>query len=110
MQPSSGGSYRGARGLDPQLVSDIRTMFGFDKPPLTRYGEMIAAYLRFDFGRSFFRDSTVLNLVLQKMPVSISIGLWSTAAHLRRLHPARDREGGAGRVTLSTWRAARSCS
>ena len=79
MQPSnSQSSYRGARGLDPQVVVQIRHMFGFDKPPLQRYLEMIGSYLRFDFGRSFFRDSTVLHLVLEKMPVSISIGLWST--------------------------------
>ena len=53
-------------------------MFGFDKPPLTRFVEMLGGYLRFDFGRSFFRDQTVLQLMLQKMPVSISLGLWST--------------------------------
>jgi microcin C transport system permease protein len=72
------GSYRGARGLDPHIVDDIKKMFGFDKPPLTRFTDMISGYLRFDFGRSFFRDQTVLQLVLQKMPVSISLGLWST--------------------------------
>jgi microcin C transport system permease protein len=74
----SGGSYRGARGLDPHIVADIRKMFGFDKPPLTRFVEMVEGYLRLDFGRSFFRDQTVLQLILQKMPVSISLGLWST--------------------------------
>ena len=52
--------------------------FGFDKPPLTRFVDMVGGYLRFDFGRSFFRDQTVLQLVLQKLPVSISLGLWST--------------------------------
>ncbi len=72
------GNYRGANGLDPHVVADIRRMFGFDKPPLVRYGEMIRNYLSFDFGRSFFRDRTVLGLVLDKLPVSISIGLWST--------------------------------
>src|SRR5580692_5395643 len=72
------GAYRGARGLDPHIVADIRRMFGFDKPPLTRFVEMVGGYLRFDFGRSFFRDQTVLQLILQKMPVSISLGLWST--------------------------------
>jgi microcin C transport system permease protein len=72
------GSYRGARGLDPAIIADIRKMFGFDKPPLTRFGDMISGYLRFDFGRSFFRDQTVLQLLLQRMPVSISLGLWST--------------------------------
>ena len=72
------GTYRGARGLDPHVVADIRKMFGFDKPPLTRFIEMLRGYLRFDFGRSFFRDQTVIQLILQKMPVIISLGLWST--------------------------------
>jgi microcin C transport system permease protein len=72
------GSYRGARGLDPHIVADIKKMFGFDKPPLTRFLDMLSGYLRFDFGRSFFRDQTVVHLILQKMPVSISLGLWST--------------------------------
>jgi microcin C transport system permease protein len=75
---AAGGDYRGARGLDPAVVADIRKMFGFDKPPLERFEDMVSSYARFDFGRSFFRDQTVLQLVLQKMPVSISIGLWST--------------------------------
>jgi microcin C transport system permease protein len=72
------GGYRGARGLDPHVVADINKMFGFDKPPLTRFVTMLRSYATFDFGRSFFRDQTVLHLVLQKMPVSISLGLWST--------------------------------
>jgi microcin C transport system permease protein len=76
--PSQAGAYRGARGLDPHIVAEIRHMFGFDKPPLTRFVEMVGNYLRFDFGRSFFRDQTVLHLIAQKMPVSISLGLWST--------------------------------
>jgi microcin C transport system permease protein len=72
------GSYRGARGLDPHIVADIKKLFGFDKPPLTRFLDMVGGYLRFDFGRSFFRDQSVVHLILQKMPVSISLGLWST--------------------------------
>ena len=72
------GTYRGARGLDPHVVEDIKKMFGFDKPPLTRFAEMVTGYLRFDFGRSFFRDQSVIRLIGQKMPVSISLGLWST--------------------------------
>ncbi len=72
------GGYRGARGLDPHIVADINKMFGFDKPPLTRFADMLRNYASFNFGRSFFRDQTVLHLVLQKMPVSISLGLWST--------------------------------
>ena len=72
------GMYRGSQGLDQKVVDDIKAMFGFDKPPLTRFRDMAIGYARFDFGRSFFRDKTVLNLMLEKMPVSISLGLWST--------------------------------
>jgi microcin C transport system permease protein len=71
-------SYRGARGLDPHMIEDIRKMFGFDKPPLTRFIDMVSGYLRFDFGKSFFRGQPVLQLILQRLPVSISLGLWST--------------------------------
>ena len=77
-ETSAPGLYQGARGLDPHLVADIRRMFGFDKPPLQRFLDMLGGYLRFDFGRSFFRDRPVLELVADKMPVSISLGLWST--------------------------------
>ncbi len=76
--PGEGTAYRGRRGLDPALVADIRKLFGFDKPPLTRFWLMLRGYLTFDLGRSFFRDRSVLTLILQKMPVSISLGLWST--------------------------------
>ena len=76
--PAENGTYRGRRGLDPALVADIRKLFGFDKPPLERFGLMLKGYLTFDFGRSFFRDKTVLSLIGEKMPVSVSLGLWST--------------------------------
>jgi microcin C transport system permease protein len=72
------GGYRGASGLDPHIVADIRKMFGFDKPPLQRYLTMLKEYLRFDFGRSFFRDDSVLHLIATRLPVSVSLGLWST--------------------------------
>ena len=74
----SAGAYRGSQGLDPHIVADIKAMFGFDKPPLTRFAEMIRGYLRFDFGQSFFRDKSVLGLIFEKLPVSLSLGLWST--------------------------------
>ena len=74
----SAGAYRGSQGLDPKLIEDIKVMFGFDKPPLTRFLDMVGGYLRFDFGRSFFRDKTVLELLREKLPVSLSLGLWST--------------------------------
>ena len=72
------GTYRGSRGLDPHMIEDLKKMFGFDKPPLTRFLEMVGGYLRFDFGRSFFRDQSVLHLVGQRLAVSVSLGLWST--------------------------------
>ena len=72
------GSYRGAQGLDPAFIRELEVQFGFDKPPLERFVKMIGNYLRFDFGNSFFRDESVVNLVIQKLPVSISLGLWST--------------------------------
>jgi microcin C transport system permease protein len=71
-------TYRGARGLDPAVVAEIEKAFGFDKPATTRFWEMITSYLRFDFGRSLFQDRPVVDLILEKMPVSISLGLWST--------------------------------
>jgi microcin C transport system permease protein len=76
--PSTDGAYRGARGLDPAIVADIKRMFGFDKPAHVRFATMVRNYLSFDFGRSFFRDATVLQLIGQKLPVSVSLGLWST--------------------------------
>ncbi len=70
--------YRGAQGLDPEFIKQLEIQFGFDKPPLERFFGMLWDYARFDFGESFFRDISVLELILEKMPVSISLGLWLT--------------------------------
>ncbi|MSO68729.1 MAG: microcin C ABC transporter permease YejB [Alphaproteobacteria bacterium] len=70
--------YRGARGLPPNLIKDIEKLYGFDKPVHERFFQMLGQYVRFDFGKSFFRDRRVVDLVLDKMPVSISLGLWTT--------------------------------
>ncbi|MBL8584281.1 MAG: microcin C ABC transporter permease YejB [Rhizobiaceae bacterium] len=70
--------YRGAQGLDPEFIAQLEKQFGFDKPPLQRFGLMIWNYLRFDFGHSYFRDISVIDLIIEKMPVSISLGLWIT--------------------------------
>lgn len=70
--------YRGAQGLDPELIAELERMYGFDKPLHERYFQMIGQYLRFDFGESFYRDQSVVELVKEKMPVSISLGLWTT--------------------------------
>jgi len=82
---SAGGSgqeatsgYRGSRGLSEKYLAQIRAKFGFDRPPLERFGKMLWDYVRFDFGRSFFRDISVIDLVREKLPVSITLGLWMT--------------------------------
>ncbi len=73
-----GSRYRGAQGLDPEFIKQIERLYGFDEPAYQRFFKMLKQYLRFDFGTSYFRDESVINLVLEKMPVSISIGLWTT--------------------------------
>ncbi len=70
--------YRGAQGLDPEFIAQLEKQFGFDKPAHERFLLMMGNYARFDFGDSFFRDRAVIDLVLDKMPVSISLGLWTT--------------------------------
>lgn len=70
--------YRGAQGLDPELIKEVEKLYGFDKPPWERFWGMIGNYVRFDFGDSFYRDQSVVDLVIDKMPVSISLGLWTT--------------------------------
>ena len=78
LQSGSTSNYRGAQGLDPEIIAEIEQQFGFDKPVHERFLGMLWDYARFDFGSSYFRDETVINLVLDKMPVSISLGLWTT--------------------------------
>ncbi|MCL4120177.1 UNVERIFIED_CONTAM: hypothetical protein GTU68_040921 [Idotea baltica] len=75
---AASSDYRGAQGLDPSLILEIKKLYGFDKPPLERFWIMLRNYAHFDFGDSFFRDAKVTDLILEKMPVSISLGLWST--------------------------------
>ena len=70
--------YRGAQGLDPDIIEEIEKMYGMDKPAHQRFFKMLKDYLTFNFGESFFRDQKVTSLVLDKMPVSISLGLWTT--------------------------------
>jgi microcin C transport system permease protein len=70
--------YRGAQGIDPQLIRDLERQFGFDKPAPERFFIMMRNYLRFDLGESFFRSRSVLQLLIDRLPVSISLGLWTT--------------------------------
>lgn len=75
-----GGStkYRGAQGLDPEFIKRLEKQFGFDKPAHERFFLMLKNYLTFNFGESYFRDISVIDLIIEKMPVSISLGLWMT--------------------------------
>jgi len=75
---SSNNTYVGAQGLDPSIIAEIEKMYGFDKPAHIRFFKMIKSYLIFDFGDSFFQDRKVIDIVLEKLPVSISLGLWTT--------------------------------
>jgi microcin C transport system permease protein len=70
--------YRGAQGLDPEFIKQLEHQFGFDKPAHERFVLMIWNFIRFDFGKSYFRDANVLDLIKEKLPVSISLGIWMT--------------------------------
>ncbi|WP_425071373.1 microcin C ABC transporter permease YejB [Sagittula sp. S175] len=74
----SNSDYVGARGLPKEFIEELEKEFGFDKPPLERFLNMMWNYMRLDFGESYFRSISVIDLVLEKMPVSITLGLWST--------------------------------
>jgi microcin C transport system permease protein len=75
---SKAESYLGSKGLPEDFIADLEVQFGFDKPPLTRFLDMLLDYARFDFGESYFRSISVTELILEKMPVSLSLGLWTT--------------------------------
>ena len=75
---SGGGDYRGSRGMPPELLARIEKLYGFDKPAPERFWLMIKRYLTFDFGESYYRDKAVSTLIAERLPVSISLGLWST--------------------------------
>ncbi|MBF0471747.1 MAG: ABC transporter permease subunit, partial [Gammaproteobacteria bacterium] len=74
---SGNGLYRGAKGLDPERLQELQRLYGFDKPAWQRFVEMIGNYLTFDLGESYFHHQTVMELIISKLPVSISLGLWT---------------------------------
>lgn len=79
VEPGDNGSgYRGSRGLDPEVVEAIKVQFGFDKPLHERYFDMLKNYATFNFGESLFKGGNVIDLIIDRLPVSISLGLWST--------------------------------
>ncbi len=75
-----GSKYRGSQGLDPKFIEDLKKQFGFDKPWYERYAKLVWDFARFDFGRSYYRDISVIELIKEKMPVSISLGIWMLLA------------------------------
>lgn len=75
---SSSSKYQGAQGVREDLIYDLKKQFGFDKPLYERFWMMMKKYAIFDFGKSFYQDKTVISLIKEKMPVSISLGIWST--------------------------------
>jgi microcin C transport system permease protein len=77
-QADVNSKYRGAQGLDPAFIKSLEKQFGFDKPAYERFFIMLWNYARFDFGKSYFRDVSVLQLIKEKLPVSISLGIWMT--------------------------------
>ncbi len=70
--------YRGSQGIDPDLIEELEKQYGFDKPPFQRFFEMLKNYVLFDFGESFYKDKKVISLIIEKLPVSVSLGLWTT--------------------------------
>ncbi|BAQ67431.1 ABC transporter permease [Rhodovulum sulfidophilum] len=98
--------YIGARGLPPDFIAELEKEFGFDKPPLERFLTMIWNYARFDFGQSYFRSVSVIDLVLEKMPVSISLGLWSTLIAYMVSIPLGIRKAVRDGTSFDTWTSA----
>lgn len=96
-------SYVGARGLPPEFIKELEVRFGFDKPPLERFLDMMWNYLRFDFGDSYFRSISVVDLVVEKMPVSVTLGLWSTLAAYLISIPLGIRKAVRDGTPFDTW-------
>jgi len=100
------GKYRGAQGLDPEFIKSLEKQFGFDKPWYVRFGKMLWDYARFDFGESYFRDVSVLHLIWEKMPVSISLGLWMTLLSYAISIPLGIRKAIKDGTRFDTWTSA----
>src|SRR6187401_126774 len=98
--------YRGAQGLDPEFIKSLEKQFGFDKPPLERFLLMVWNFARFDFGKSYFRDVSVIQLIKEKLPVSISLGLWLTLLTYLISIPLGIRKALADGTRFDTWTSA----
>ena len=106
MGNSGSDEYAGARGLPPEFIAELEKEFGFDKPPVERFLDMLWNYMRFDFGESYFRSISVIDLVLEKMPVSISLGLWSTLIAYMVSIPLGIRKAVSDGSSFDTWTSA----
>jgi microcin C transport system permease protein len=98
--------YRGAQGLDPEFIKELEIQFGFDKPPLERFLKMLGDYARFDFGESYYRDIKILDLIKEKLPVSISLGLWMTLLSYLISIPLGIRKAVSDGSTFDVWTSA----
>lgn len=109
-QASGGGegssAYRGSQGLDPKFIAEIEKQFGFDKPAYERFFIMLKNYLSFDLGHSYFRDVPVLKLIKERLPVSISLGLWMTLLSYLISIPLGIRKAVRDGSTFDTWTSA----
>ncbi len=105
-QSGEDSKYQGARGLPPDFIEKLEVQFGFDKPPLERFLQMMKNYITFDFGESYFRSISVIDLVLEKMPVSISLGLWSTLIAYMVAIPLGIRKATKEGSKFDTWSSA----
>jgi microcin C transport system permease protein len=103
---SVNSKYRGAQGLDPAFIKSLEKQFGFDKPAPERFALMVWNYARFDFGKSYFRDISVLQLIKEKLPVSISLGLWMTLISYLVSIPLGIRKAVTDGTPFDTWTSA----
>jgi microcin C transport system permease protein len=100
---SKAESYLGSKGLPEDFIADLEVQFGFDKPPLTRFLDMLWDYARFDFGESYFRSISVTELIVEKMPVSLSLGLWTTLLAYLISIPLGIRKAVRDGTTFDSW-------
>jgi microcin C transport system permease protein len=105
-QDAASFRYRGAQGLDPEFIKDLERQFGFDKPAPERFLLMMKNYFTFNFGDSYFRDRSVLSLIIEKMPVSISLGLWLTLIQYMVSIPLGIRKAVNDGSTFDVWTSA----
>ena len=103
LNTASDSTYVGARGLPPEFIAELEKEFGFDKPPIQRFVNMVWNYVRFDFGESYFRSISVIDLVMEKLPVSITLGLWSTVIAYLVSIPLGIRKAVKDGTSFDTW-------